>query len=247
MKESNVYIDKLKTKSRPATYPARFCWPPKWVQMVPEWTISRLFRWIALLLWLGMQKTANEEEVWSTHWLWERPGVKKFFTYKEHKAMKASLHCQNEQETKRDDPDGRPMIRKCGFLMQRMRWNCRRHYFPHADIAYDEVSILMSGRSMYKKQLRFKPIGEGIQFMALAESRGGKQYLFDFELDRNDAEKDKVLQCLKRLASKLPEGSSNYRIAADNLFNSVNTCREIANIGHRIYGTIRQIGAFQTV
>ena len=120
VKESNAYIDELKTKSRPATYPARFSWPPKWVQTVPEWTISRLFRWIALLLWLGMQKTANEEEVWSTHWLWERPGVKKFFTYKEHKAMKASLHCQNEQETKRDDPDGRPMIRKCGFLMQRM-------------------------------------------------------------------------------------------------------------------------------
>eukprot|EP00961_Rhodomonas_salina_P234237 3165679-Rhodomonas_salina.1 len=69
--------------------------------------------------------------------------------------------------------------------------NCRKHYWPGADIAYDEISVQMSGRSTLKKLLRHKPIGAGIQFWAMAESHQSKQYLYDFELDRNDSEVNK--------------------------------------------------------
>eukprot|EP00961_Rhodomonas_salina_P089494 1203570-Rhodomonas_salina.1 len=42
-----------------------------------------------------------------------------------------------------------------------------------------------------------------------------------------------------QLVKLLPPGSKNYRIAADNLFNSVDTCRKVAGAGHRIYRTMR--------
>eukprot|EP00961_Rhodomonas_salina_P161662 2177161-Rhodomonas_salina.1 len=44
----------------------------------------------------------------------------------------------------------------------------------------------MSGRSHLKKLLCFKRIGEGIQFFALCESKDRMQYVYTFELDRNE-------------------------------------------------------------
>eukprot|EP00961_Rhodomonas_salina_P157102 2114937-Rhodomonas_salina.1 len=84
----------------------------------------------------------------------------------------------------------------------------------------------MSGRSTLKKLVRHKPIGAGIQFWAMAESRQSKQYLYDFELDSNDSEVNKVQNALMQLVKRLPPGSKNYLITADNLFNSVDTCRK---------------------
>eukprot|EP00961_Rhodomonas_salina_P294718 3934812-Rhodomonas_salina.1 len=97
----------------------------------------------------------------------------------------------------------------------------------------------MSGQITFKKQLWHKPIGAGIQFWAMSESYGARQYLYDFELDCNDNEPNKIQNALLRLVKQLPPGSKNYLIAADNLFNSVDTCRQVAKLGHRIYGTLR--------
>eukprot|EP00961_Rhodomonas_salina_P194678 2628534-Rhodomonas_salina.1 len=60
----------------------------------------------------------------------------------------------------------------------------------------------------------------------MAESHQSKQYLYDFELDCNDSEVNKVQKALLLLVKRLPPGSKNYQIAADNLFNSVDTCRK---------------------
>eukprot|EP00961_Rhodomonas_salina_P197358 2663264-Rhodomonas_salina.1 len=76
---------------------------------------------------------------------------------------------------------------------------CTLLYHPGLDIAYNKISILMAGRSGLKKQLCFKPIGEGIQFYAFAESLAGSQYLADFELDSNDKEPGKIQKGLLRL------------------------------------------------
>eukprot|EP00961_Rhodomonas_salina_P025593 345604-Rhodomonas_salina.1 len=81
----------------------------------------------------------------------------------------------------------------------------------------------------------FEPICAGIHFWAMAESHQSKQYLYDFKLDSNDSKVNKVQNALLQLVKLLPPGSKNYQIAADNLFNSVDTCRKVAAAGHRIY------------
>lgn len=154
--------------------------------------------------------------------------------------MKASIHTQSDHEIKDiRDEDNLPIIRKIGLLMNRMRRNCRRHYWPGPDIAYDEISLLICSRSQYKKQLRFKPVGERIQLLAFCESKEGSQYCYDFELDRCTGEKDVVSKGIKRMVLKLPPGSKNYRIAADNYFNSIKTTKDVQAMGHQMYGTMR--------
>ena len=41
------------------------------------------------------------------------------------------------------------------------------------------------------------------------------------------------------MVSKLPPGSKNYRIAADNYFNSMKTTKDVQGMGHQMYGTMR--------
>jgi len=242
VRETNKYVAEIPTKRRPATLAARYPWPPKWVEKFPKFTEAKFMRWLAFLLWMGLHKTASEEELFSTHWIWRRPAVNAFFSRDEHRHIKAALHCQDDDQMVArgiTDVEGRPVIRKIGQLMDYIAKKCRELYSPGPDIAHDEISVQCSGRTCLKKQLRIKPIGAGIQFMAFAESNNSKHYICDFELDRNDGEPGKIRKNLLRLVKRLPAGSRGYRIAADNLFNSPDVCKEVEQLGHGIYGTLR--------
>eukprot|EP00961_Rhodomonas_salina_P169206 2280048-Rhodomonas_salina.1 len=222
VRETNKYVREIPNKQRPPSYNQQFPWPPKWVLVFPQFTEAILMLWLAFLLWIGLHKTTNEDELFSTHWIWERPSVSRFFSRDEHRRIKAALHCQDYAEMERNDVqdcEGRPVLCKIGFLMDHMTKKCSKHYWPGTDIVH-------------------KPIGAGIQFWVMAESHQSKQYLYDCELDSNDNKVNKVQNSLMLLVKLLPPGSKNYRIAADNLFNSVDTCRKVAAAGHRIYGTI---------
>ncbi len=102
-----------------------------------------------------MHKTSGEEELWSTHWLWERPAVKCLFSFREYKTL--NLHVQNAgEEIGAINMDRKPMLRKIRFLMACV-WNkCKLHYHLGPDIALDEVRVQMSGQFLLKKKLCFK-------------------------------------------------------------------------------------------
>eukprot|EP00961_Rhodomonas_salina_P231173 3122816-Rhodomonas_salina.1 len=72
-------------------------------------------QWLALLLWTGLHKTANKDELFSEHWIWRRPAVKVFFSSDNHSAIKAALHCQDDAWCWADgveDCEGRPVLKK---------------------------------------------------------------------------------------------------------------------------------------
>eukprot|EP00961_Rhodomonas_salina_P162425 2187732-Rhodomonas_salina.1 len=73
----------------------------------------------------------------------------------------------------------------------------------------------------------------------MAESTAAGQYLFDAAVDRNTGETGKIQRQLLDIVSNLPVGVTGYRIAADNLFNSVDACKKVGAAGHTIYGTMR--------
>eukprot|EP00961_Rhodomonas_salina_P293138 3933500-Rhodomonas_salina.1 len=190
VEETNGYVKKIATSPEPpAGYKlhGHMKWLPVWVESWVPLTIARLWRWIATILWMGMQKTALEEEMWSRDPLLHQPVLSQsFFTRDEHTTMKAALHCQGDHEQEGEvDCDGKPMLRKIGKLYEMARSNWHKHYIPRADIAYYEITIPMSGRSYLKKQLQGKKIGAGIQLLGFAESTADSQYLYDASVDQN--------------------------------------------------------------
>ena len=242
--KTNGYVEKLATSPEPPPgYSLRgdMQWPPVWVESWIPMTKERIWRWLAMLMWMGLQKKASETELWSTDPFLSRPILSQaFFTRTEHRIIKAALHCQDDDEHEGVlDSDGRPLLKKIGVLYEMARKNWNTHYIPRTDIAYDEITLPMSGRSFLKKQLRGKKIGAGIQALALAESSEDGQYLFDAALDRNTGESGKIQKQLLEVLGHLPKTVKGYRIAADNLFNSVSTCRAVRKLGHGIYGTMR--------
>ena len=70
VKESNAYVAGMANKPRPPSLPQRFPWPPKWTEKWEKMTEASFMQFVALLLRMGLHKTANEAELWSTHWLW---------------------------------------------------------------------------------------------------------------------------------------------------------------------------------
>eukprot|EP00961_Rhodomonas_salina_P143732 1934392-Rhodomonas_salina.1 len=62
---------------------------------------------------MGIHQTAGEAELWSQHWLWEQPGIKRLFTRDEFQSIKAVLHCQSEgEEAGVTAVDGKPQLCK---------------------------------------------------------------------------------------------------------------------------------------
>ena len=95
--------------------------------------------------------------------------------------------------------------------------NCMRAYYPGRNLAYDEVSILMTGRTEYRKLTKHKKVHKSIQFWALAESTQGRQYLWWFDLDRNDGEVGKIHKAVIRGVKELEVGVGHV-IYMENLF-----------------------------
>eukprot|EP00961_Rhodomonas_salina_P081731 1098819-Rhodomonas_salina.1 len=91
-----------------------------------------------------------------------------------------------------------------------------KHYIPQADIADNEINIPMSGSSYltWKKQLRGKKIGAGIQLLGLAELMADSQYLYDASVtDLNTGESGKIESQMLDVLKHLPEHVKGYRIA----------------------------------
>ena len=78
-------------------------------------------------------------------------------------------------------------------------------YFPGCNLAFDEITILMTGATFLKHITRHKPVHESIMFWALAESIFGRQYLWWFDIDRNDGKPGKIAKAVMQSVTSLPE------------------------------------------
>eukprot|EP00961_Rhodomonas_salina_P263206 3556735-Rhodomonas_salina.1 len=98
----NDYIEKLATMAQPPPgyiLLQHMQWPPTWVESWVPMTRNQLWRWLAMLMWMGLQKKASESELWSSDALLNRPVLLElFFTWNEHQIIKAALHCQEDDE-----------------------------------------------------------------------------------------------------------------------------------------------------
>eukprot|EP00961_Rhodomonas_salina_P065618 881928-Rhodomonas_salina.1 len=105
--------------ARPTWLQGRHPWPPAWSERWEPIGEKEIWRFIPCLFWMGLHKTQNEEELWSTHWAFQRPAAKRFMTFAQFKVMKAALHAQNEGKAQGvTDMDGKPVLSKIGIIME---------------------------------------------------------------------------------------------------------------------------------
>eukprot|EP00961_Rhodomonas_salina_P052455 703946-Rhodomonas_salina.1 len=239
VEQTNLYVTAIPTMPLPSFLQERYQWLPKWVADWQPLTEQELQQWLALAIYMACHKTSNEKELWSTHWFWRRPGIGNFMSLERHQRIKAALHFQSADEPVQNGHQERPLIRKIGIFMDLIEYNCRTAYFPESKIAADEITLGFSGVSEYRKQTKHKKSHESIQLWAAGESRNGLQYLFAFDLDRNDGEKGMVYNAIMRLVHKLPPQNKGYKIFMDNLFTSSKLLQDIAALGHGACGTCR--------
>ena len=57
--ETNIYVTTMPMRPRPATLRPNYNWPPRWTDRWEPVTEPIIWRFIALLLWMGMHKTQN--------------------------------------------------------------------------------------------------------------------------------------------------------------------------------------------
>mmetsp|Transcript_66627 Transcript_66627/g.138888 ORF Transcript_66627/g.138888 Transcript_66627/m.138888 type:complete len:248 (+) Transcript_66627:469-1212(+) len=188
---------------------------------------------------MGFHRTGGEEELWSHHWFFSHPGIHRFMSFKDHQAMKAAVHFQDEEESC-DNPlnPNRPLPGKIGHLMEIIRERCRSLVHPAMKMAFNEVAYLMAGVSKYKHIMHRKPIHEGLMFWAMGMSQDGEQYLWDFDLDHNDGESHKIFKAVMQLMGMLPD-FEYLRLYFDNLFCSVKLFNTIEAKGNYSCGTLQ--------
>ena len=95
---TNEYVADLAERERPGNLRMEAKWLLKWVVEWTELTEAKLWQWLACLLFISQHKTGGEEELWSKHLFWERPGMLCFMQYKEFQQIKSAIHMQLDDE-----------------------------------------------------------------------------------------------------------------------------------------------------
>ena len=72
VQETNHYVCKMETKPLPGWWQTSWVWQPKCHE---KWKpLTEPVLWLACILdfmWMALHWTANIEELWSSHWIWE--------------------------------------------------------------------------------------------------------------------------------------------------------------------------------
>lgn len=235
---TNNYVAKISSKARPPSLPQRYAWPPKWTAKWKPMTKEQLYIFLVLLIYIAQHKPGSERELWERNWFHHQVGIHKIMTYTEFAVLKAALHFQDNDENLEREPGEPKYLKKISILMEIIQHVCIENYNPGQNLAFNEITILMTGCTFLKHITKHKPAHESIQFWALRESLGGLQYLWWFELDLNDGVKNKVHSAVISAVKQLEE-LAGYCIYMDNLFTSVKLLKEIRGLGHSACGTCR--------
>ena len=236
---TNEYVAELAERERPGNLRMEAKWPLKWVVEWTELTEATLWKWLACLLFISQHKTGGEEELWSKHWFWERPGMSCFMPYKEFQQIKSAIHMQLDDEPLDRGEGERPYIRKIGIFMELISNNCMHNYIMGKNNAIDEVTVGLSSASQYRKITKHKKKHESIQLFAIGESTEGLQYCWNFHLDENDGEVNKIHNHVFRLIKEL-EPLTGHHVYMDNLFVNTKTLNAVREMGHGMAGTCRK-------
>ena len=192
--------------------------------------VDGFFRFIALLMYMGVVQVPNIERYWSTtsiyHGLWARS----FMTKHRYKQIMCFF--------KTCDPEGKENVSpemklgKVNLLINIIRMRCSKLYQPGPNLSIDERMVANKGRYSFRQYIRDKPTKWGMKLWVLADPRNGYTYDFDAYLGKSVRSSpfglayDVVMKFARKLAHR------GYRLFFDNFYTGVQLLKE-GFIGYR--------------
>ena len=105
-------------------------------------------------------------------------------------------------------------------------------YDPESKLTIDESMVKYNGRSKFRVYMPLKPIKYGFKAYVLTEATSG--YLINWDL--HQGKKKTVLEIVQGLVSNLK--STNYLIAMDRFYSTIDVAEYLNDAGFRMVGTI---------
>jgi hypothetical protein len=182
----NVYVTKLKGSERPPWIRQGLPWPPKWVSSWSLLSIREYDVFEGLVITQGYLHLPAHSDYFSAKWPYRAP-FHLLMTRDRFEAIRAALHFVPELRT----PENESSLYKVDPILNRLRDRCRFVYRPDKYISADESICQVESKKM-STEIRYqkmpKPIGEGLVFDLIAESKNGATtipgYIIDFEVRR---------------------------------------------------------------
>ena len=175
---------------------------------------------IGMILAMGVHKLPYLRDYWSQNPLLGAPGITKSMPRDRFKAILRYLHLNdNSQMPARNDANFDKLY-KVRPLLEAIKENTQKAYYPHQQLAIDEAMVLFKGRSSIKQFMPLKPIKRGYKVWCICDSTNGLAYDIEIYLGATGGNSELNLgeRVVLRLIDKI-KGES-HQIYMDNFFTS---------------------------
>ena len=198
--------------------------PPKNLSDSYKWyntNEEELGLFLGMLIAMGIHQLPSLEDYWSTDPLLGVPGITAGMSYKRFRAIRSSLHINDNTTAVGRDQPGFDRLHKVRPLLKIVNQNCLPTYNPSQNCSIDEAMVAFKGRSSLKQYIPLKPTKRGFKVWTLCDSANG--YISNFQVytgaQGSSPEYGLGGQVVKTLAQ--PFLDKNYNLFFDNYFSSV--------------------------
>jgi len=162
---------------------ARLIGPTK-PSMYSAWedvTHDTMYRFLGLLMYMGVVQVPNIERYWSTKSLYHGLWARSFMTKKRFKQIMCFLKTAPPSRV----PNEIDRLNKIRLLFELICRRCQKYFQPHQNMSVDERMVRKKGRYSFRQYIRDKPTKWGMKLWVLADSITGYTYDFDVYLGKS--------------------------------------------------------------
>ncbi|KAJ8365839.1 hypothetical protein SKAU_G00146700 [Synaphobranchus kaupii] len=206
---------------------------------------DEMFKYLSLVIYLGLLKPAAYRDLWRKHRLHAHPFPSSVMPGYRFEAICAFLHMSDPTEDVVNDQlkgqEGYDALFRLKPLQDQILTACRAYYHPNQNLAIDERMVATRARHSMMQFMKDKPTKWGFKLFVLAESKTG--YTCEFSMYQgksvspsgNGSGYDAVVNLLR-----VPFLGTGYRVFVDNFYTSTALFRHLHQIQYGACGTMRE-------
>ncbi|XP_070563172.1 piggyBac transposable element-derived protein 4-like [Ptychodera flava] len=177
-----------------------------WSELTPD----ELYKFIGLLIFMGLVRLPNYDSYWSVQSLYSGCWARSFIPSRQRfKALMAFLKTSHP-----DHEDMENRLSKVEELYIHMKQICKQYFQPGQNVSVDERTVAAKGGVPMRQFMRDKPKRFGIKLWVLADAATG--YTFEFDI------------CLGKRGTNTSRNGLGYDVV-------MGLCRDLYNNGYHVY------------